>query len=100
LFFLRMYWDRYPARRNQLRKLLNGGRLRLTSSGVTTADTLLPSTEAILRDWLIGQEWLRENGIEQEPRLAYFGDLNPLPVVSGAVQFAMPGTVATLRALT
>jgi hypothetical protein len=74
LFFLRMYWDRYPARRDQVRALLNEGRLRLTSSGVTTADTLLPSTEAILRDWLVGQEWLRTNEIEQEPRLAYFVD--------------------------
>jgi hypothetical protein len=74
LFFLRMYWDRYPARRDQVRVLLNEGRLRVTSSGVTTADTLLPSTEAILRGWLVGQEWLRTNGIEQEPRLAYFVD--------------------------
>ena len=53
---------------------MNEGRLRLTSSGVTTADTLLPSAEAILRDLLLGQEWLRANGMTQEPRLAYFTD--------------------------
>ena len=74
IFFLRQYWDRYPAQRDTIRKLVNEGRMRLTSSGVTTADTLLPRTEAILRDLLIGQEWLRANGLEQEPILAYFTD--------------------------
>lgn len=74
MFFLRMYWDRHPEKHETLRTLLNQGRLRLTGSGVTTADTLLPSAEAILHDMLIGQEWLRANGIVQEPRLAYFTD--------------------------
>ena len=74
VFFLRMYWERRPGRRQAVRSLVNEGRLRLTSSGVTTADTLLPSTEAILRDLLLGQEWLRVNGMTQEPRLAYFAD--------------------------
>jgi hypothetical protein len=74
IFFLRMYWDRCPAQREKVRALVNEGRLRLTSSGVTTPDTLLPSSEAILRDFLIGQEWLRTNGMTQEPKLAYFTD--------------------------
>jgi hypothetical protein len=74
VFFLRMYWDQRPAQRDTIRTLVNEGRLRLTSSGVTTADTLLPDAEAILRDWLIGQEWLRAGGMTQEPRLAYFAD--------------------------
>lgn len=74
MFFLRMYWERCPTQRENIRSLVNEGRLRLTSSGVTTADTLLPSTEAILRDFLIGQEWLRVNGMTQEPKLAYFTD--------------------------
>ncbi len=74
VFFLRMYWDRCPEQREAVRELVNSGRLRLTHSGVTTADTLLPSTEVLLRDWLLGQEWLRANGMEQEPRLAYFTD--------------------------
>jgi hypothetical protein len=73
-YFLRTYWERQPARRAALRALANEGRLRLTHSGVTTADTLIPRGEALLRDWLIGQEWLRAQGIEQEPRLAYFTD--------------------------
>ena len=74
IFFLRLYWDRCPAQRDRVRSLVNEGRLRLTSSGVTTADTLLPGAEAILRDLLIGQEWLRANGMVQEPKLAYFTD--------------------------
>jgi len=74
MFFLRMYWDQCPAQRDKIRTLVNEGRLRLTSSGVTTADTLLPSAEAILRDLLIGQEWLRSKGMLQEPNLAYFTD--------------------------
>jgi hypothetical protein len=74
IFFLRMYWEQRPEQHDTIRTLINEGRLRLTSSGVTTADTLLPDTEAILRDFLIGQEWLRANGMTQEPRVAYFPD--------------------------
>ncbi len=74
LFFLRLYWEREPSQRETVRTLVNEGRLRLTSSGVTTADTLLPDAEVILRDWLLGQEWMRAQGMTQEPRLAYFTD--------------------------
>ncbi len=74
MFFLQMYWEARPEQHDNIRKLVNNGQLRLTSSGVTTADTILPSTEALLRDFLIGQEWLRERGLNQEPTLAYFTD--------------------------
>lgn len=74
MFFLHMYWDRYPEKQAVIREYVNNGRLRLTSSGVTTADTIVPIAEAILRDLLIGQEWLRANGMQQEPKLAYFTD--------------------------
>lgn len=74
MFFLRMYWEKNPQQHATIRGLVNEGRLRLTSSGVTTADTLLPEPEAILRDFLLGQEWLRRNGMDQEPKLAYFSD--------------------------
>jgi hypothetical protein len=69
-----MYWDRNPHQRETIRDLINARRLRLTSSGVITADTLLPGPEAIIRDLLLGQEWLRRNGMSQEPNLAYFSD--------------------------
>jgi len=74
MFFLRMYWERCPEQRDTVRAMVNDGRLRLTSSGVTTADTLLPHPEALLRDFMVGQEWLRANGMTAEPRLAYFTD--------------------------
>jgi hypothetical protein len=74
MFFMRMYWDSRPENQGIIRELANSGRLRFTSSGVTTSDTLIPSTEAILRDLLLGQDWLRENEITQEPRMACFPD--------------------------
>lgn len=74
MFFLRMYWERCPHQRSRIRQLVNERRIRLTSSGVTTADTLIPRTESILREFLLGQEWLRRNGMTQEPKLAYFTD--------------------------
>jgi len=74
IFFLRMYWERSPHRRDALRELVNSSRLRLSGSGVTTPDTILPRTESLMRDFLVGQEWLRANGMTQEPRLAYFPD--------------------------
>lgn len=74
MFFLRMYWDRNPQQQETIRALVNERRLRLTSSGVITADTLLPGPEAIVRDLLLGQEWLRRNGMSQEPNVAYFSD--------------------------
>ncbi len=74
VFFLRMYWERRPQQRENIRALVNQRRLRLTHSGVTTADTLLPQTEALLREFLLGQEWLRRNGMTQEPDVAYFAD--------------------------
>jgi hypothetical protein len=74
VFFLRMYWEENSQQHEIIRRLVNERRLRMTSSGVTTADTLLPDPEAILRGWLLGQEWLRRNGMTQEPRLAYFSD--------------------------
>jgi len=94
VFFLRMYWDACPDKRDLVRELVNNEQLLLTGSGVTTADTLLPSPEAILRDMLNGQEWLRKNGMTQEPRLAYFPDsfgYSPgLPSLLNAAGFTLP----------
>lgn len=74
VFFLRLYWERQPEQRESLRRLMENGQLRLTGTGLTTPDTLLPETEAILRDYLLGQQWLRAQGIDHEPRLAYLPD--------------------------
>ena len=91
LFFLQKYWERRPERHELLRKLVRQRRLRFTGTGITTPDTLIPSTEAILRDYLLGQEWLRHNGLEAEPRLAYlpddFGHSPALPSILRALGF-------------
>ncbi|HUT52994.1 MAG TPA: hypothetical protein VM658_06355 [bacterium] len=93
VFFLKMYWDRNPERQDLIRELVNQGRMRLTGSGITTPDTTLPETEAILRDYLIGQEWLRQNGMTPEPRLAYlpddFGHSPALPSMLHALGYDM-----------
>ncbi|MGE5220806.1 MAG: hypothetical protein ACM3PY_00115 [Omnitrophica WOR_2 bacterium] len=74
IFFLRMFWERHDELQEQVRELVNARRLRLSGNGVTTPDTLLPDAEAILMDYLSGQEWLRLNGMTQEPRIAYLPD--------------------------
>lgn len=93
MFFLRMFWERHPELQETIRSLTNKGRLRLTSSGVTSADTLLPTAEALLHDLLLGQEWLRRNGMQPEPGLAYFpdcfGHTPALPALLNAAGFQM-----------
>jgi hypothetical protein len=95
LFFLRLYWQRQPDKCEEIRRLVNERRIRLTGTGLTTPDTLLPATEAILRDYLLGQEWLRENGMDVEPRLAYlpddFGHSPALPSILRALGYDQVG---------
>lgn len=74
VFFLRLYWERHPEHRKRLRALIERRQLRILTSSYTTPDTLLPHTEAIFRDFLLGQEWLRAEGLEVAPRTAYFPD--------------------------
>ncbi len=74
VFFLRMYWEDRPEQQERIRALIDQRRLRLSSPAVSTADTIIPSTEALLRDFLMGQEWLRQHDLEQPSRLAYFPD--------------------------
>ncbi|MCE7884116.1 MAG: hypothetical protein DYH08_09700 [Actinobacteria bacterium ATB1] len=93
-FFPQMYWDAASEPRREIfRDLVNAGRLRFTASGVTTPDTLIPREETILRDFLLGQEWLREHGMHQEPKLSYFPDSfghSPgLPALLNAAGFDM-----------
>jgi len=82
-FFLRVYWDRSETKRGVVRKLVDEKRLRLSGSAVTTPDTLVVDGEAVLRDFLCGQEWLRSHGLNDEPRIAYlpdnFGNSSELP---------------------
>ncbi|WP_458012283.1 glycoside hydrolase family 38 N-terminal domain-containing protein [Candidatus Solincola sp.] len=91
VFFLRLYWERNPENRETIREWVNSGRIRLSGSGINTPDTILPPLEALFRDYLHGQEWLRENGMVQEPRLAYlpdnFGNSPNLPTLLKAMGF-------------
>jgi hypothetical protein len=74
IFFLKMYWDRNPGKQATVRELANEGRIRFSGCGFTQPDTMIPSTESIIRDFLIGRQWLRENGFNVEPRIAYMTD--------------------------
>jgi hypothetical protein len=91
LFFLQRYWQSHPGQHDRVRSLINQGRLRLTGTGITTPDTVLPDAEAILRDYAYGQQWLREQGITVEPRVAYlpddFGHSPALPTLLFALGF-------------
>ncbi len=93
LFFLRLYWELKPLQRGLIRGLLSQGQLRLTGSGITTPDTVLPGTESLLRDYLFGQEWLWSQGLTAEPRLAYlpdsFGHSPALPSILRALDMDM-----------
>ena len=74
VFFLKMFWERHPREQGRLRALLQRRQLRILTSSFTTPDTLLPHPEAILRDFLLGQQWLRAQGLPIVPRTAYFPD--------------------------
>ena len=74
VFFLRKYFERSPHRRQTVVDLVNNGQLRFTGSGITTPDTLLPSEEALIRDLLTGQQWMRDNSMVAEPHTLYLPD--------------------------
>ena len=74
VFFLKLFWERHPEEQPRLRELLERRQLRILTSSFTTPDTLLPHPEAILRDFHLGQEWLRAQGLSVRPRTAYFPD--------------------------
>ncbi len=91
LFFLVQFFEQESSQREKLRELIHSGQLRLIGTGMTTPDTNLPDPESILRDYLLGQEWLRRNGIEAEPDLAYlpddFGSSPGVPAMLSALGF-------------
>jgi len=74
VFFLKLFWERNPDAQARLRRLIERRQLRLSSSSFTTPDTLLPHPEAILRDFHLGQDWLRRKELPVVPRTAYFPD--------------------------
>jgi hypothetical protein len=74
VFFLRLYWERHPEDQPRLARLLQRRQLRILSASFTTPDTLLPHPESLLRDYHLGQEWLKRQGLTVAPQTAYFPD--------------------------
>jgi hypothetical protein len=74
VFFLRLYWERHPEHQARLARLLERRQLRILSASFTTPDTLLPHPEALLRDYHLGQEWLKNQKLPVAPQTAYFPD--------------------------
>ncbi|MFN0061044.1 MAG: hypothetical protein ACKVPX_00800 [Myxococcaceae bacterium] len=74
VYFLKRYFETHVDRRAALLTLLRSRRLRLLGASLTTPDTLLPHPESVMRDYLLGQEWLRSIDCDVFPTLAYFPD--------------------------
>lgn len=74
VFFLKRYWEHRPDARPALRELFEQRRLRLMANSFTTPDTLLPHPETVLRDFQLGHEWLKAEGLPDAPGTAYFPD--------------------------
>jgi alpha-mannosidase len=74
IFFLKMFFEAMPSYRQKVVNYVNSGNLRLLSSGVTTPDTIVPQDELLLRDYALGLNWLKENGMHQVPEVAFFPD--------------------------
>ncbi len=74
VFFLKLFWEHHPEEHDRLRDLIAHRRLRILMSSFTTPDTLLPHAESVLRDFHLGQEWLRTHDLAAAPTTAYFPD--------------------------
>ncbi len=74
MFFLRMLFERCPELRESIVYLINNNQLRLMGTGVTSPDTILPSIEFLIRDYQLGDEWLKTNNMYQNVNVAYFPD--------------------------
>ena len=61
VFFLKMLYDHVPSIRDDLFFLIKEKRLRMLGVGITTPDTIIPSSEALLRDYLLGLKWIKEH---------------------------------------
>ena len=57
-----------------IRKLVENGQLKFFGTGWTTPDNTVIHPEALLRDYLYGQQWLKENGLYVDTRLVYLAD--------------------------
>ena len=92
--FLRMFYEQRPQERERLAQHTAAGALRVVGGGITSPDTLLPTGESLLRDFLAGNRWLRQTwGIGS--RVAWlpdsFGHDPNLPSLLGALGYRAVG---------
>ena len=73
-FFFKRYWDSHPQNQDLLRKYVNEGRIRFSGTGITSPDTLIPEGENLVRDYVAGYYWLKKNGMNPDPKVAYYPD--------------------------
>ncbi len=59
--WLRRYWDEHPEDRERIRSQAASGALRVVGGGLTSPDSLLPTGESLVRDFLLGMSWTRAN---------------------------------------
>jgi len=85
IFFFKRYWDTHPEKQSLLRDYVNKGRIVFSGTGVTSPDTLIPEGENLIRDYLFGYYWLKQNLMNAEPKVAYlpdsFGHSPSLPAI-------------------
>ncbi|MBN2494987.1 MAG: hypothetical protein JXR96_10385 [Deltaproteobacteria bacterium] len=71
--FLDHHVREHPEELARLVRHAASGRLRIVGGGVTSPDTLLPSTEDLLRDYLLGRAWVTDR-LGVTPHTAWLPD--------------------------
>ncbi len=92
--FLERYWNDHPEKRDKLKKFFEEERLQIVGGGYTSPDTLLPTTEMLLRDWAYGNFWVLDN-LGKFPDAAWqpdsFGHSGTLPDILNALGYRYVG---------
>jgi len=92
--FLKRYWGDHPEDRVRIRHHAQSGRLRIVGGGISSPDTLIPAGETLVRDWLIGVTWCREN-LGVTPIAAWqpdsFGHSPSLPGILAGIGYRFVG---------
>ena len=92
--FLKRYWNDYEKDREKLKLFYNQKRFQIVGGGYTSPDTLLPTTEMLLRDWMYGNLWVNEN-LGSFPDAAWqpdsFGHSGTLPDILSSLGYKYVG---------
>ena len=71
--FLRRYWDENPGERERILRHTASGALEIVGGGLSSPDTVLPTGESLVRDYLRGVTWMRQN-LGLDPTAAWLPD--------------------------